>query len=221
MWLAERIEEEVLSGDHLVDAQLPTELELADRYQVSRQVVREAARLLEDRGLVNIRPRRGMTVAAPSSASVVARYQSVLRRGRATFAQLMELRRIVEPDMTALAAASRSDADVDAMQLALERSRANVHDYRACLEADLSFHLAVSNATQNPFIAAFVEPINTVLREMYTEPIGYLATQESTIREHTAIAAAIAAGDAAAARAGALVHLDRIYAEAGKLVAPN
>ena len=65
LWLADQVEEHMLEGDYLVDAQLPTESALAARYGVSRQVVREAARLLEDRGLVNIRPGRGMTVAAP------------------------------------------------------------------------------------------------------------------------------------------------------------
>jgi DNA-binding FadR family transcriptional regulator len=217
LWLADRIEEDMLVRDHAVDAQLPTEVALAEGYGVSRQVVREAARLLEDRGLVNIRPGRGMTVAAPSVETIVQRYRSALRRDKASFAQLMELRQMIEVDMTALAARNRTDADVDRMREVLAEARANLGDDAACLAADLAFHLAVAAATQNPFVMTFVEPINTVLRDVYSASIGYLATQENTLREHGAIADAIAARDADAARAAAAAHLDRIVDDAAKL----
>lgn len=218
LWLADQIEEEVLGGHHLVDAQLPTEVALAETYSVSRQVVREAARLLEDRGLVTIRPGRGMTVAAPSIDTIVQRYRSVLRRGKASFAHLMELRQMIEVDMTGLAARNRTDTDIDRMADALALAHANLGDYEACLDADLAFHLAVAGATQNPFVLTFVEPINTALRDLYRKPIGYLATQDSTVREHGAIADAIAAGDADAARAAAAAHLQRIVDDAATLV---
>lgn len=208
----------MLGADHLVDAQLPTEVALAETYGVSRQVVREAARLLEDRGLVNIRPGRGMTVAAPSLENIVQRYRSALRRDRVSFSHLMELRQMIEVDMTALAARNRTDADVDRMREVLAESRAHLDDYEACLDADLAFHLAVAGATQNPFVMTFVEPINTVLRDVYRKPIGYLATQESTLSEHGAIAEAISAGDPVAARAAAAAHLERIVEDAAKLV---
>ena len=112
LWLADQVEEHMLDGDYLVDAQLPTETALAERYGVSRQVVREAARLLEDRGLVNIRAGRGMTVAAPGIETIVQRYRSVLRRDGASFADLMQLRQMIEVDMSALAALNRTEADV-------------------------------------------------------------------------------------------------------------
>lgn len=218
LWLADQIEEHMLERDYLVDAQLPTETALAETYGVSRQVVREAARLLEDRGLVNIRPGRGMTVAAPGVDAIVQRYRSVLRRDRASFVQLMQLRRMTEVDMTALAALNRTDADLQRMGDALAHARARLDDYGACLDADLAFHLAVARATQNPFVLAFVQPINMVLRDVYREPIGYLATQESTLREHGAIAGAIEARDAGAARDAAALHLARIVDDAATLV---
>jgi DNA-binding FadR family transcriptional regulator len=218
LWLADQIEEDMLGREHVVDAQLPTEVALSASYGVSRQVVREAARLLEDRGLVNIRPGRGMTVAAPSVETIVQRYRSVLRRDKASFADLMELRQMFEGDMTALAARNRTDVDIARLREALADAHANAGDYEACLEADLAFHLAVAAATQNPFVMTFVQPVNTVLRDLYRKPIGYLATQESTLAEHGAIADAIAASDAGAARAAASAHLARVVDDAAKLV---
>jgi len=57
-----------------------------------------------------------------------------------------------------------------------------------------------------------VQPINMVLRDLYREPIGYLATQESTLREHGVIADAISRRDPAAA------HLARVVDDAATLV---
>jgi GntR family transcriptional regulator, transcriptional repressor for pyruvate dehydrogenase complex len=218
LWLADQVEEDMLDGDYLVDAQLPTETALAARYGVSRQVVREAARLLEDRGLVNIRAGRGMTVAAPGIETIVQRYRSVLRRDGASFSDLMQLRQMIEVDMSALAARNRTEADVGRMREILAEARGHLDDYDACLAADLAFHMAVAQATQNPFVLTFAQPINIVLRDVYSKPIGYLATQENTLREHGAIADAIAARDAAAAREAAAAHLSRVVADAAKLV---
>ena len=208
----------MLDGDFLVDVQLPTETALSARYGVSRQVVREAARLLEDRGLVNIRPGRGMTVAAPDIETIVRRYRSLLRRdGRASL-HLMQLRQMIEVDMSALAALEPHRGGCRPMREILRQARDHLDDYDACLAADLAFHMAVAKATQNPFVLTFAQPINIVLRDVYSEPIGYLATQENTLREHGAIADAIAARDAGAARDAAAAHLSRVVDDAAKLV---
>jgi GntR family transcriptional repressor for pyruvate dehydrogenase complex len=201
-WLADEIEEDVL----------------AQTYGVSRQVVREAARLLEDRGLVSIRAGRGMTVAAAGVDNIVQRYRTLLRRDHAGFEHLMQLRQMSEIEMAALAAVHRTADDVDRLRSLLETAIEHRDDYGAWLDADLAFHLAIAEATQNPFISTFIQPINRVLRDVYREPIGYLATQDNTLQEHRSIAAAIIDGDAAAARGAAAAHLTRITADAAILI---
>jgi DNA-binding FadR family transcriptional regulator len=217
-WLADEIEEDVLAQGYPDDAQLPTETVLAATYGVSRQVVREAARLLEDRGLVSIRPGRGMTVAAAGVDNIVQRYRTLLRRDRAGFEHLMQLRRMSEIEMTAIAALSRTDEDIHRLHSILDNAMAHLDDYTAWLDADLAFHVAVATATQNPFVMTFIQPINRVLRDVYREPIGYLATQDNTLREHRAIAEAIAASDPDAARLAASDHLTRVTNDAEKLI---
>ena len=217
-WLADEIEEDVLAQGYPDDAQLPTETALSQTYGVSRQVVREAARLLEDRGLVSIRAGRGMTVAAAGVDNIVQRYRTLLRRDSAGFEHLMQLRQMSEVEMTALAAINRSDEDIDLLRTLLDTAIEHRGDYTAWLDADLAFHLAVAKATQNPFIMTFIQPINRVLRDVYREPIGYLATQDNTLQEHRAIADAIIAADADAARRAASSHLARITADAAILI---
>jgi GntR family transcriptional repressor for pyruvate dehydrogenase complex len=217
-WLADEIEEDVLAQGYPDNAQLPTETVLAQTYGVSRQVVREAARLLEDRGLVSIRAGRGMTVAAAGVDNIVQRYRTLLRRDHAGFEHLMQLRQMSEIEMAALAATHRTPNDVDRLNALLDVAIEHRDDYGAWLDADLAFHLAIAEATQNPFISTFIQPINRVLRDVYREPIGYLATQENTLLEHRAIAAAIIDGDGDAARRAASAHLTRITADAATLI---
>lgn len=218
VWLADQLEASLLDGRYPIGAQMPTEKGIAEGYGVSRQVVREAARLLEDRGLVDIRPGRGMTVLAPDVDVTVQRFRVLLQRGEASFRQLMELRQMTEGDMAALAAVHREDEDVRRMRASIEQASTHIDDYAACLDADLAFHLAVARATHNPFVMAFVLPINTMLRDSYRRPISYLATQPHTISEHGAIADAIAAGDVDAARLVTNQHLERILVDATELV---
>ncbi|MGC5615101.1 FadR/GntR family transcriptional regulator [Georgenia sp. Z1491] len=218
MWLADQLEEALLHGEYPVGSLMPTEKAIADDFGVSRQVVREAARLLEDRGLVEIRAGRGMTVIAPNVDSIVQRFRMLLQHGHASFEKLMELRRMTEVDMATLAAANRTDDDVAHMRDAIARAAENLDDYAACMDADMAFHMAVARATQNPFVLAFVQPINLVLRDVYRKPIGYLATQADTVAEHTAIADAIAARDVEAARRATSAHLGRVVDDAGTLV---
>lgn len=217
-WLADEIEDDVLAQGYPDDAQLPTETALSQTYGVSRQVVREAARLLEDRGLVSIRAGRGMTVAAAGVDNIVQRYRTLLRRDRAGFEHLMQLRQMSEIEMAALAATHRTEADVDRLRDLLDTAIEHRDDYSAWLDADLAFHLAIAEATQNPFIATFIQPINRVLRDVYREPIGYLATQDTTLQEHRAIADAITGGDPDAARRAASAHLTRITNDAALLI---
>src|SRR5690625_7366735 len=121
---------------------MPTEKGIATDYGVSRQVVREAARLLEDRGLVEIRAGRGMTVVAPNVDTIVQRFRMLLRRGEASFEQLMELRQMTEGDMAALAARNRSEEDLTRMRAMIAMAADSVDDVAACMDADMGFHMA-------------------------------------------------------------------------------
>lgn len=218
MWVADQLEDHLLEGRFGVGDQMPTEPALAESFGVSRQVVREAARLLEDRGLVEIRAGRGMTVLAPNVDSIVRRFRMLLRRGDASFEQLMELRRMTEGDMASLAAQNRTNEDVESMRAAIATAAENLDDYATCMDADLAFHMALARATHNPFVLAFVQPINVVLRDVYRKPIEYLATQSDTVAEHSAIVDAVAGRDVEAARTATATHLGRVVEDAARLV---
>lgn len=194
---------------------LPTEPELIDMFGVSRTVVREASRTLIARGVVDVRPRRGMTVAEFDHRNLARQVALIMRLGGGTFEQLMEMRKSMEPDMTSLAAARRSPQDVANLEELVERIHpshaiSTADERRAQIDADLGFHLAIAHATGNPFFIHTTSSFNEILLDTYVESTGYAPERAKTHEEHRAIARAIAEGDAAKASALAAEHIARV-----------
>jgi GntR family transcriptional repressor for pyruvate dehydrogenase complex len=217
--VADALQQEILKAGLKLGDRLPTEPELAQRYGVSRTVVREAARLLAQRGLVTVRPGRGMTVAEVDGRFIAEQYGLLMRLSDGTFAQLLELRLVLEVEMAALAAARRTPEQVAALH-ELNRRLAQARGSReAFLAADLAFHELVAAASGNPFFSLVVNPINGFLREAYSNGPGYPSEAHHTVEEHGEIAAAIAASDPGGARFQTERHLRRIIGARNKLLA--
>lgn len=198
---------------------LPTEPELVEMYDVSRTVIREAGRLLVERGLVDIRPGRGMVVAAFDGKNISRQYELMLEVKQGTFEHLMEMRLVLEVGMTEYAALRRTPADLEQIHDALDSFDESETEHASALEADLAFHESIAVASRNPFFIHVVNPINDYLRRAYRSSLGYEAARSDTLAEHTRIAEAIESRDPTSARRAAREHLERIAADSGKLVA--
>jgi GntR family transcriptional regulator, transcriptional repressor for pyruvate dehydrogenase complex len=217
--VADALQQEILSAGLKQGERLPTEPELAERYRVSRTVVREAARLLVQRGLVTVRPGRGMTVAEVDGRFIAEQYGLLIRLSEGTFTQLLELRLVLEVEIAALAAARRTPEQVVALQESNRRLVQARGSREAFLTADLAFHELMAEASGNPFFPLVVGPINGFLRDVYSSGPGYPSEADHTVEEHGEIAVAIGAGDADGARFQTERHLRRIIGARNKLMA--
>jgi GntR family transcriptional repressor for pyruvate dehydrogenase complex len=208
---------DMIAADGLVPGTaLPTERELAAAFAVGRSSVREALRMLESQGVI---------VAASGSSFVVADAARPLQRSLhvvmslrqdPSLAELFELRRIVECEAAALAAERHAADHLDRMDAAVEEMVAGLADDRAdvFIDADVRFHLAVSEAAGNRLLAETMEAIRDVLRSALAAIFEVPHSAERAIGEHRAIRAAVAAGDADGARRATRAHLDRVEADA-------
>lgn len=208
--VATAIQDELIKSRRRPGDQLPTEPELAAKYDVSRTVIREAGRLLVERGLVDIRPGRGMVVAAFDGANMARQYGLMLEMEHAQFEDLIEMRLVLEVSMTEFAARRRTESDLAAIDAKLRAFAEPGLQQDQALEFDLDFHAAIAEAAHNPFFRSIVNPINDYLRSKYRPSLGYGPARERTLREHTAIAQAVRAGDAEAAGEMSRQHLLRI-----------
>lgn len=207
--IADEIENAIVHGDFEVGVQLPSEQQLADQFEVSRNVVREAFRTLQARGLIDIVNGSGAYVSQPSGApasSALGRYIRLLGAHGAVEA-LYEARRILEGENARLAALRADADDIAVLEACLERMRQGAHDIRVWSQADLEFHLAIAKATHNPFLDVLLEPLVDQLRGVIEE--GYLVTGavERGLEAHVRLTQAIRDRDADSAYQAIMDHL--------------
>jgi DNA-binding GntR family transcriptional regulator len=163
---------------------------LAARYAAGVSGVRDALGRLALEGLVLRRPRVG-TVVAPLDIREIE--------------NAFQVRHMLEARSAGLAACNATPDDLAAIQGAFDGAEAAVErsDFRALLEMDRQFHRAVAAATHNPMLARFVISLQNIATRfwIYAMEKQSSAEQMADIELHRALAAAIAARDAAAAEA--------------------
>lgn len=168
--LADRVEGELRrgigSGEWQPGALLPSEGELAVRFDVSRTVVREAVSRLRAAGLVETRRGRGSSVLARPAAQDFTHSLGTVRDPQDRL-HLLELRRGIEVEAAALAAARRTPAALAAVDAALRRTAAVRGGASDAVEADFAFHRAIAAATANRF---YLDLLDTLGAGAITRP---------------------------------------------------
>lgn len=207
--IVDQIERLILAGDLKVGDQLPAERELADQFTVSRTAVREAIKTLREKGLVEILLGRGTFVTNGASGAVRHSIGRLLKDEKG-FAYLTEVREILEPEIAALAATRITAENIAAMTEAVETMETALGNADVFVEADLDFHLALAEATQNPIVPSLMDSIIDLLREQRKRTgniEGGLVRGQS---HHKKILAAVILHDAQAARQEMQDHLVQV-----------
>lgn len=207
--------QQIRSGEFAPDARLPSEMELTERFSVSRTVIREAISRLKSEGLVGSRRGSG-TVVLPVTQATPFRLDLNMDDGRDSIQavlRVIELRRGVEGEMAALAAQRRTRAQNVAIQQALQAIDAAAAAGRDGVQEDFAFHAAISNASHNPLYTSLVQFLSQFLHAAIRVSRMNEARSNEFVQqvraEHAALAQAINDGNADAARAAALRHMEQ------------
>ncbi len=164
--IVSQIEERIVAGELKHGDQLPSENELAKQFAVSRTAVREAIKALREKRLVEVRPGVGTFITNGTPDAVRHSLGLLMKVGQPNASDhLAEVREMLEPEIAALAATRVTEDDIAAMRQAVEIMDTALEDVDAFVEADLDFHLALAEATQNPVIPLLVDSIIDLLRE--------------------------------------------------------
>nr|WP_309085645.1 FadR/GntR family transcriptional regulator [Chelativorans sp.] len=196
----------IVDGTYPVGSILPGDSELAERFHVSRTVLREAMKTLSAKGLVVPRARIGTRVTESRQwnmfdADVLAWH---IDRGIDTsfVMHLSEMRLSFEPHAASLAAERASPQNIEWL-LALSEDMVSARSHNELILADLRFHLTVLHASENPFMYGVGTLIEAALIGAFglSSPDVPSREVETIGNSHRSIAEAIARGDGEAAAA--------------------
>jgi DNA-binding FadR family transcriptional regulator len=202
-----------LEGELAAGTVLPNEAVLGMEFGVSRTALREAIKVLESKGLVEvrrktgtrIRPRRDWNALDPEILSWLFSGPGFA----AGLPDLLELRLIVEPAGARLAALRATPANLQEIEEALAGMEAAVADAESSIEFDLLFHMAILEATHNAFMRPFGALIQEALRASFRLTNKDRLAYERSLKRHRDVFDAIKAKDPDAAEATMRLVLNR------------
>ncbi len=210
--LAARLIAQIDKGALKPGDRLPTEVQLSLEHGVSRSVVREAVHQVKSRGLLRSRQGSGVFVAAAPVHQPLAFDPKVLDSMDAVL-QVVELRRVLEGEIAALAAQRATRVQVAGLRRALKAIDSAIAVGADGVAEDLAFHRAIGAATGNPQFSRMLAFLEQYLYEAMRVTKGNEARRSDFMDqvrgEHRAIVDAIAARDVLLARRSAIEHLQR------------
>jgi GntR family transcriptional regulator, transcriptional repressor for pyruvate dehydrogenase complex len=207
--VAERLLDQIRDRHLTPGDVLPPERELVQVYAVGRSSVREALRMLESQGLIASRGDGAFAVANlrnPFDQSL----DLLLRIDQASYANLFEVRRILEGEAAALAASRRTAADLRAMESVVEDMDDGLSSEQRFISADLAFHMAIAAASGNPVLVHLMHAIRELLQRSLSSSYHIPGSPERAIDMHRLILEAIAERRPEDARQRMQEHVARV-----------
>lgn len=195
--VAERITDLIYSGQLAPESRLPSERDMAEQLGVSRAVLREALRILEKSGLLQVQHGRGRFVAThASNASVLRASDGWLQSHRRELAELNHVLQLIEPEAV-LEIPNHLVPHVawEARSL-YERAVAAVEDGDVTLAAALDgeFHTALCRLTSNSLLRDLTLGLISSMTESARAVYGIPTAARQSLAQHEAVVMALEAG---------------------------
>ncbi len=208
--VAEQIERLILEGRLRPGEKLPPERDLAGKFGVSRSSVRDAIRALELLGLVEPRQGEGTVVRDLSAGSLVKPLASMLAQKREMVAELLDVRKIMEPPLAARAALRAAPEEMAYLEDILKRQKEKFLRGELAMEEDSEFHYAIATAAKNSVMLKVVDVLMDLLRESRERSLQVVGRRQRSLDGHRRVLRAIQRRDAGAAEAAMRRHLEEI-----------
>ena len=208
--LAESIAAGIASDGLLPGDRLPVEAEMLTRYEVGRASLREALRILEAQGVIEIRvgARGGPFVAQPQPQKVARVLSLMLRLSGVSFSEVMAARTVLQRALAHEAAVNRTPEQLNVLQdnqRLLERLERGSPEFMA---ANRGFHTLLAEASQNRVLALQWSTLSTIADGTEVGIQYGPANLTALLAAHRKILGAIEAQDGPAAEAAMVTHLN-------------
>ncbi len=205
----------IFAGNISPGDKMPSERQLSQQLGTGRATVREALKALALLGLVDFRQGSGTYLRAPDSELLPRVIEWGLLLGERRVLDLVEARRPLEIAIAELAAERRGADDIRDLKKqlqAMERAKTPT----AFVEADVAFHRAVADASGNSVLTSLLTGIQSLQRVWIMRVIDSVGGWQVQAEQHRPILTAIERGDAVAANAAMVAHMNGAQARLKK-----
>jgi GntR family transcriptional repressor for pyruvate dehydrogenase complex len=206
--VADILEGSILDGSLAENGKLPSEADLALKFNVSRTIIRESLKLLKERGLVQMKTGNGSFITRPEASTISGILNRFIKLDNISDDDIYVIRYSLELTATRIAAEKASNADLDKMEELtdeMERQKDDI-DRRVLLDCD--FHVAIARASGNVLLAVFIESISEILRKVIRRGVLVPGRNEDGIIRHRKILAALRKRDPDLAETAMREHLE-------------
>ena len=203
---AHQLVEMIQKNEYKPGEKIPTEMELAEKLNVSRSTVREAVKQLAARNVLVIQRGRGTYVAKhPGRVKDDPLGLEYVQDKKKLFADLLSVRMVLEPWIAEEAARNASERDVEVIRQLCDEVEALILRGESHIAQDVKLHTAIARSTKN-MVAPLLVPIINRSVSLFGE-LSNNALGQETIETHREISDAIARHDPAAARRAMEAHI--------------
>jgi GntR family transcriptional repressor for pyruvate dehydrogenase complex len=194
---------------------LPSEREIAEKFNVSRPPLREALKTLETLGFIEIRQRKKSIVKSVADTSLHDPLAQVIKGDTAMIVQLLQVRKILESWAAAEACSRATDDDLATLEAVYQELEKDFQKGELGVDADVRFHLSIYQATKNTVLSHIAFTLLELLHQaqritrqvMFEETVN----RQRLLEQHRAILTALRDRNPEKAGEAMRTHLD--YAE--------
>lgn len=206
--VANLLEQEILN-DYEDGKRLPSEQHLAEQYEVSRTIIREALKLLKERGLIDSKTGSGSYVTKPEAQNIADVVYRIIQTDHIAYEDIFDMRMILELESVGRAAHYATEEELHEMMRLLEHIKDPSISRVGRSQYDFAFHYQIAKASRNPLLALMTEAIGTICQEMISNTFRLRNSLEDSIRRHNLIMEAVKNRDEHAAKEAMRAHLEQ------------
>jgi DNA-binding FadR family transcriptional regulator len=200
--IADNLQTAIFNGDVRADERLPSEHELAGKFEVSRPTIREALKILAARNLTRSRrgPTGGTFVKKPTQEEVreiISNTTTMLiNSGELDFESFHEARYEFETFCCRLAAEKRKPEHLEKMKAECEIQQNPTTNHEEFCHSDVRFHRNIVDATGNPLLRLIIDPVFDALQPIFNMAIYRYRNRDRIVSQHKQIHDALKNHDA-------------------------
>jgi DNA-binding FadR family transcriptional regulator len=204
--VATQIEEKIFAGELKIGTRLPSEMNLAKMFGVSRNVLREAVAIVREWGLLDVRNGRGIYIQKPAGSLLTDNFKRLAVLDEIALSEFFEVRIILEIRAAFAAALNITDEELDILKGTVE-NMSSVKTSKEWADREYIFHNAIARAAGNKLLYILLSSFSDIMNDYFqkTFPMPHHLKAEAS---HRGIYNALRLHDAAKARDLMTIHLE-------------